>query len=664
MGYTVVKSFERGIDTRRMIDTTEPGALLDALNCHVTRGGELEKRAAFVVIGTFPANTVGMYATVLGEIHTWGTDASPSGTLPPNTTYHSIPHLDDEALVKILSVEEFNGKLYVIALYDNGDIYHWYDDELLYVFVPPPPPPPDPDLPDPTEPPTGVLQPGMARTSFWLEPYPGTTPPAPSTDTVGIINATLFKPTWTDWIDTSSYITLIDTDTVDPTTGMPYQSAPQMIDFDPSYITIASLVMDKINEMQATTEVMATTAGNKVTVWKNEISADWNGWYLGVAIQGPTGSAIYLTNNPGTYSGTLTFFGGFDPPPPGTRRDIPAPFDAPPPVPLNNGTFVLAHNSKLYCTQRSKLNFSANEDAVRWDTDAFGAGSIDHTKIGEGTPILLSLADFGGDLAVFGARDIFLWHMDPDPRANFKRQVLHRAGTIAPHSTCAFGESEVMYLDRSGIRSLRSRSGIDAAFAADIGNNIDTLVLAKIKELTADQLLDNVWADIEPRSGRLWMALYDKIYVLSYFPNNGIAAWTVHDASEFPVDMMNSSGDNLFWRSGDSLICYGDLTGDEYDDTEAYARLPYIDGSKIATFKNWTGIDIAAFGTWQVKASFDPTLPTALDLIANIIKSTYAQQKIAMNGESPAVSLELRTSYVGPARLGNATLHYTDSTAD
>ena len=83
-----------------------------------------------------------------------------------------------------------------------------------------------------------------------------------------------------------------------------------------------------------------------------------------------------------------------------------------------------------------------------------------------------------------------------------------------------------------------------------------------------------------------------------------------------------------------------------------------------ATAKNWTGIDLALLGTWNVRGSFDPTVPAALDLLANLTKSTYAQQKIAMNGESPAVSLELRSTFVGPARVGNAALHYTDSTAD
>lgn len=660
MGYTVVKSFERGIDTRRMIDTTEPGALLDAVNCHVTRGGELEKRAAFSVIGTFPSNSVGMYAALLGEIHTWGSDAAASGPLPPNTTYHSIPHLDGAELVKILSVEEFSGKLYVIALYDDGSIYHWYDNQRIDVFVPVPTTPPSGG--DPPTPPGGGLQSGMPRAVFYIESWGD---PANYPTEAGLYTAFLNPAVYT-----GVYYPLYAMDAIDPEWGYPYSSAPDMIPFDSSQVAMAAKFMDAINAFQATSNVRCTVVGNKVTIWVNEITTAYNGWTLTLGFlagAGATGGAfINYTLTPGVWGdGPVTLVGGQSPPPPGSlRHDVPELRDPPSPEPLNKGTFVLAHNRKLYCVQRSILNFSGNNNATRWDEDAFGAGYIDHTLIGEGTPILVSIADYGGDLAVFGVRDIFIWHMDPDPTKNFKRQALHRTGTTSPHSTCAFGESEVMYLNRTGIRSLRSRSGIDSAFAADIGNNIDALVVAKVKTLTAEQLLDNVWADIEPRSGRLWMALHDTIYVLSFFPQNQVTAWTVYDASDAPVDMMNSSGDSLYWRSGDSLICYGNLSGDEYDDCEAMARFPYIDGGKNATSKNWQGIDLAALGTWQVKASFDPTQPATLDLIANIIKSTYAQQKIAMNGASPAVSLELRSSYVGPARIGNATLHYTDSTAD
>jgi hypothetical protein len=276
----------------------------------------------------------------------------------------------------------------------------------------------------------------------------------------------------------------------------------------------------------------------------------------------------------------------------------------------------------------------------------------------------VSLAEYGADVAIFGQRHILIYIIDVVPTGDRKRQVLHGTGTFAPHSVVPWGSSDVMYLDVNGIRSLRARDSSEQAFSADLGNLIDDLVKQKIATLTDDQKIGNVWGAVEPRSGRLWMALYDKIFILNFYPTSRIAAWTYYDATEAPVDMMVTSDYSVYWRSGNDVFIYGDEDGDAYDDTEALARIPYIDAGKPATTKNWTGFDAAVLGTWTVRGSFDPTQPAALDLLATITKSTYQQQKIAVNGESPALSLEFRTTHVGPARIGNAALHYTDSNAD
>src|SRR4051812_37488663 len=105
MGYTVVKSFERGLDTRRLLECIEPGALLDAKNCHVTRGGELEKRAAFFVEATLPATTLGFFANQgpSGPLfHTFGDALTAPAGMPANGVYHSIPHPGGNALTAIM----------------------------------------------------------------------------------------------------------------------------------------------------------------------------------------------------------------------------------------------------------------------------------------------------------------------------------------------------------------------------------------------------------------------------------------------------------------------------------------------------------------------------------------------------------------------------------
>jgi hypothetical protein len=402
-------------------------------------------------------------------------------------------------------------------------------------------------------------------------------------------------------------------------------------------------------------KVEAQATGDTVKFWVSDMTGTYNGWRIKVTL----GSIAIPQPN----AGMITLSGGYVPPP---DPDPPPPPEVPEVGdPLDMGTFVLAHNFRMWAVKDTLLNFSAPDNPGDWnDALTTGAGFIDMATITSRKPQLVSLADYRGDLAVFGRRHILIWHIDTLIESIYKRQTLHGTGTFAPHSVTPFGEGEVMYLDTSGIRSLRARDSSEAAYAADIGNMIDELVKAKVAASTEDQKYHNFWGVVEPRSGRLWMALYDKIFVLSYYPTSRIAAWTYYDATTRPVSMMNSSDDSIYWRSGNNVMVYGGTAGTTYDSTEALVRVPYIDGGKPATHKNWTGIDAAVYGTWAIRGSFDPMVPAALDLLATITKSTYAQQKIAVNGESPAVSLEFRTSFVGPAKLSNVSVHYTTSTED
>ena len=630
MGYTVIKSFERGMDTRRMIDTTEMGGLIDAKNCHVTRGGELEKRAAFVQVATMPAETVGLYLTPGPVFHTWGTAATAPAGMPAGAVYHSIPSPQGYALEHILSVEEFGTKLFVTARYANSQILHWYDDGLLRVYVPPP----DPTAPEPPPSDGGVT---------------GTKPSVLVPVTKGSEVTTLYGiHLWTPAYD--QIFSIIATDTV--LYGFPVRDPPVNLSGATGQL-MAQQVADYINGFASVPECSAAAKDSVLQITIEVPGTQYNGW-----------SVSFMTGGHDAFNNAVakTFSGGLDRPAGTMMRALWNPdvslLDDEGPQPLQLGNYALAHNEKMYVSNGSRLNISALHSPTIFDP-LYGADQLDLTQWSERTPVILSMADYQGDLALFGMDHILIYHMDVDFDLSFKRQVLHRIGIVGPHARVPYGEGDVLFLARSGVRSLRVRSGVDQAYAADIGTLIDSRVRAKIDASTMDQRLYNFWCEAEPRSGRLWMALYDQIYVLSYFPESHITAWTWYDAAACPVDYLCVSEERIFWRSGNSIICYGGLTGVEYDAAEAVVRVPYVNGGKPATFKNWNGLDVAASGTWQISVSFDPTQATALDLIANITQSTYAAQKIAVNGESPSASLELRSTFIGAATIGNATLHYT-----
>jgi hypothetical protein len=663
MGYTLVKSFERGIDTRKLLDTTEPGALLDARDCHITLGGELEKRAAFVVAATLPATTVGLWVTEGRVYHTWGDAATAPAGMPAGAIYHSIPDPDASPLTHILSVEEFNGGLYVIAQYADGHQYHWWyaggPDILLLV--------PFPEvIEDPgggggtvTPPTTGPTYKPQVNVGFRAAIYLNGGEP------------TTMHCYWIYLLAPTSTYNFGPTGTIDAWMLMPATGTTGGRPSGDISVTfpgnngrdIASAIMEAVNSTVTTPKVqcqLGSGSGNNVQFWIDVPGTVYNGYKLEIRTSATVRSPDM---GPYTFSGGINSGGGalatHHAPLPG-----PMPRAGDPGDPIEKGYFAIAHNYRMFSVQGTMLNFSAPKDPTEWDNFDKNAGFIDHSMITNRAPHLISMADYGGDLAVFAKRHIFVWNIDVLPTGDFKKQTIHGTGTFAPHSVIPWGQTDVMYLDISGIRSLRARDSSEQAFAADIGTMIDDLVRPKIGSLTEDEKKYQVWGIVEPRTGRLWMALKDRIYVLSFYPSSRISAWTWYDATTAPVNYMNSSDDSVYWRSGNNIVVYGGEAGTTYDATEAMARLPYIDASKPATSKNWTGLDAAIYGTWTVRGSFDPTLPTALDLLATITKSTYQQQKIAVNGESPALSFELKTTFVGPARIGNASLHFTDSNAD
>ncbi|MDR9437541.1 MAG: hypothetical protein RI563_11715, partial [Thiohalophilus sp.] len=126
MAYVLVEDFKRGLDRRRSMDTTPAGSLWECINAHISRGGEIEKRKAFVSKYSLPAGeTFGLHATGTA-LYTFGSAASPG--VPAGVTYQRLQHPDGStAMSAILYTENFDGKVYAIAEFTDGNIYHYYN---------------------------------------------------------------------------------------------------------------------------------------------------------------------------------------------------------------------------------------------------------------------------------------------------------------------------------------------------------------------------------------------------------------------------------------------------------------------------------------------------------------------------------------------------------
>ncbi|CAB4135540.1 hypothetical protein UFOVP291_38 [uncultured Caudovirales phage] len=136
MPYVVVDNFSGGLDSRRHVLNSKTGTMSVLKNAHVTRGGEIEKRKAFVQYAdvsetALGVETFGMEATADG-IYVFGWEPAPA-TMPAGIIYQQLRHpqsypgdgvyppTSDYAITKIVYSTVYGGKPFVIAEFDLED---------------------------------------------------------------------------------------------------------------------------------------------------------------------------------------------------------------------------------------------------------------------------------------------------------------------------------------------------------------------------------------------------------------------------------------------------------------------------------------------------------------------------------------------------------------
>lgn len=677
MPYLVIEDFRGGLDARRSYVTSVPGTLLTLKNAHINRGGEIEKRKAFKKLTTLPFNTIGV-AAASNQIFVFGSDAPAAVTFaadtPSNVSYQQLVHPSGLAMAELVDSEFYDGKVYAIARFSNGSIFHYYNGVRVADFT-------DDRARCAFNVTGGTLGGGSATGSFAITG--GTVNPA---DRIAVVRVN----------------------------GVSIMSTA--VNHTGNNATTAAAVAAAINSFTSAPDYTATAAGNVVTVTAANVGIGSNGYVITVTVEGSAtvGSIVNLAggfnngifdlvvngvsiifdtvnhtgNNtstaqaiadaintyasspdyeafaysntvnviaklPGTAangrtltisllgnatvsSTTVTFAGGAVS---GLRQ---------------SGTFCKTIKTKMYVLSQSVLMFSAAGDPTKFLTGT-GSGFINLANEATGSEDLQAIASYFENSAILAQRAIQIWFLDVDPAQNAQIQVLGNTGTIAAQSVVEYGENDVFYLAESGIRSLKARDSSNAAFATDIGNRIDDLVVRDIRRDTLAAA--NAKAILEPIDGRYLLAIGGTIYVFSYFPSSQISAWSTYETG-FHIDYWSFSGSQLLTRSGDDLYAYGGLSGDEYDNSEVVVQLPFLDAGRAATFKVLQGMDVACEGRWDVQIALDPNQPTVFDDVGTVYKATYTDGRMSMQGYSTHFSPRLVSVYDGAAKLSNLAVHY------
>ena len=159
---------------------------------------------------------------------------------------------------------------------------------------------------------------------------------------------------------------------------------------------------------------------------------------------------------------------------------------------------------------------------------AKGAGIIVVSTDSAGAQVLTGVAGYQEFAAVFAESAVVIYALGTDP-ANFERiQEVESTGTLAGRAVRSYGANDLFYLDQTGVRSLQARDSSNSAFVSDAGTAFDPFVQQVVAAASEREVQDAV-SVIEPTTGAYWLAVGDKVLVLTNYPGTGIRGWTYYD---------------------------------------------------------------------------------------------------------------------------------------
>lgn len=333
---------------------------------------------------------------------------------------------------------------------------------------------------------------------------------------------------------------------------------------------------------------------------------------------------------------------------------------------LSQGSDAVAFATKIYVPQDKNLKFSAINDPSNWDTTATpvnGSGFIDVSTADAFGSQVLGVERYYQTLAVFGISAIQLWTVDPDPKLNSITQTIGGTGLVSRGAKTAFANGDVIYLARTGIRSLKARDASNFAVTTDVGSPVDKYVREALRGMTPEQI-DRIQCVVEPQTGAFWITLGNKILVLSFYPSSNISAWSELELP-FEIDYIAVNDYALAIRSGDNYYVYGgnysvSAAQNEpiYDDTEVLVVTPFLDAKDPAAKKTFRALDASVEGAWSLRYNVNPRNPEAWSQTAVFTNETFSIDQIPMQAQGTHIAFEMRTSTATAAKFSSLVVHF------
>lgn len=683
MGSIFISNFKFGMDRRRERVAGVPGTLWIGKNVVVNRGGDIERAKRFLPTYTLPAGKTFGLGAVHGQIYTFGSVPNPG--VPLGVQYQQLAAPSGAAMTQVLDVRTAGGSLYVIARYADGNIFHFYNGARItdwdaladantdfptaagYLA----------DLisssPAVTAAATGAtititaLTPGVAFTiTKSTVDFGGTgdqditlATVQPNVPTVAEVRATTVVNILAGSTGAGNKITDI---TINAVSTM---LAP--VTWTTDNTTTAALIAVQINNKSEVHGYTAVAAAGVITITAavgtgatpNEYAV--LGVVTGNVVLGTPSMSGGVTMTSGVAQVvTATLIGTFE------SKDQ---FN----ILINGVTYsttarAAGMGTSAYVVQRRVFSTAAS----LWEyckintfnnfSDASvssGAGFVNVSNDAEGSERLMGAGTYIQQAAVFSRRNVRLYNMDTDATLITLAQPIDNTGALSARSILGYGTTDLFYLDEPGIRSLKARDASGEAFVNDIGVPLDPFIRAHLDTLPL-ATIQRACAVVEPRDGRFWLALDNRVYSLSFFPGSEISAWTYFEPG-FSITDFARAYTQLYARAGDTIYLYGGQSGSVYPNANemvAEVDLPFVCGQPPG-IENMLGFDMASQGEWLVKALVDPTNENAYLTVGTIDGITYADSAISFPGRTTHVAFNMTCASAGFASISNLTV-WTD----
>jgi hypothetical protein len=662
----MIARHQQGLDLRNHPSNTPQGSFIELRNCHLNRGGEVEKRKAFVAYATLPYVTVGLFS-FSGALVVFGTGPRPE--MDPKIGYEQIN--TTKTLEAVNGATRFNGGIYAVCRFTDGSIGHYYKGEPV---------------------------------AYWQENS------FANVDTADAVASYL-----ADRIDSDasylanasgSMITVEGADfdyvarvlggegLISGTETQAYQARQIAASAQASLVVsgadtqdITSITVDGIEVLGATIawatddETFAQAIADQITAYSGYVGErSENTVILTAPIAtgaSQNGKALAVFGS-ATFTSVTNMLGGQDEVGEQSRIvefAITPPFnpDATYQIVLNgkgfskfggayiSSDFVRTYQRRVFAVAGEYLYFSALGDGTEWEAFVAGEEGNEEQSIGAGflhisdyagdSSLVRSVAPFGEQLAAFSGNSITLISTNPDPKLIGVTKIIEGTGTKYANAVYPLGASDLLYVSETGINSLRLREQIASEYAEDIGAPIDSMVV-KLARALGESKLESLCAASDP-DGRTMFFIGDKALVLSFFPSMGIKGWSLYDLPGV-VDSVARINDRLFIRCGDEVFLYGGTDGETYDGTEAVAITGFdVAGNPHADSKS-TEIVALVTGEWRLNALLDPKRLNVRHSLGRFNDSDEETGRHKVNLSSKAIAIEARTTFPGPCVLHRA----------